>query len=60
MERAMLIHLEAFDWNCPQHITPRYTDGEIHAILEPLTTRRQILERENRELRERINTDGRY
>jgi hypothetical protein len=22
-ERAMLIRVEAFDWNCPQHITPR-------------------------------------
>jgi predicted pyridoxine 5'-phosphate oxidase superfamily flavin-nucleotide-binding protein len=24
-ERAILIHVEASDWNCPQHITPRYT-----------------------------------
>ena len=22
-ERAILIHVEGFDWNCPQHITPR-------------------------------------
>ena len=26
-ERALLVHLEAFDWNCPQHITPRFTDA---------------------------------
>jgi predicted pyridoxine 5'-phosphate oxidase superfamily flavin-nucleotide-binding protein len=23
--RAFLFHVHAFDWNCPQHITPRYT-----------------------------------
>jgi predicted pyridoxine 5'-phosphate oxidase superfamily flavin-nucleotide-binding protein len=28
VERAVVISVEAFDWNCPQHITPRYTDGE--------------------------------
>lgn len=32
VERAMLIHLEAFDWNCPQHITPRYTVEEFAAL----------------------------
>lgn len=24
VERAFVIRVEAFDWNCPQHITPRY------------------------------------
>ena len=28
-ERAMKVRLEAFDWNCPQHITPRYSAAEI-------------------------------
>ncbi|MBT6150231.1 MAG: pyridoxamine 5'-phosphate oxidase [Gemmatimonadetes bacterium] len=28
IERAFLFHVEAFDWNCPQHITPRYTEQE--------------------------------
>lgn len=28
VERAVLIFLEGFDWNCPQHITPRFTEGE--------------------------------
>jgi len=31
VERAVIITVEAFDWNCPQHITPRYTDTEIEA-----------------------------
>ena len=29
IERAIIFHVEAFDWNCPQHITPRYTLEEI-------------------------------
>ena len=29
VERGMLITVEAFDWNCPQHITPRYTLAEL-------------------------------
>jgi ferredoxin-NADP reductase/predicted pyridoxine 5'-phosphate oxidase superfamily flavin-nucleotide-binding protein len=31
IERAVIISVEAFDWNCPQHITPRYTAAEIEA-----------------------------
>jgi len=28
IERVMYIDVVAFDWNCPQHITPRYTNDE--------------------------------
>jgi predicted pyridoxine 5'-phosphate oxidase superfamily flavin-nucleotide-binding protein len=31
VERAVVITIEAFDWNCPQHITPRYTEAEFAA-----------------------------
>jgi ferredoxin-NADP reductase/predicted pyridoxine 5'-phosphate oxidase superfamily flavin-nucleotide-binding protein len=31
VERAVIITVEAFDWNCPQHITPRWTRAEIEA-----------------------------
>ncbi|WP_076408501.1 2Fe-2S iron-sulfur cluster-binding protein [Shewanella sp. UCD-KL12] len=31
VERAFIIHVEAFDWNCPKHITPRYSEKEIVA-----------------------------
>lgn len=34
-ERMLLLHVEACDWNCPQHITPRYTTDEINAVLAP-------------------------
>lgn len=33
IERIFHIDLVAFDWNCPQHITPRYTIEEIRDIL---------------------------
>lgn len=32
-ERMLLLHVKAFDWNCPQHITPRYTLDEINGLL---------------------------
>jgi predicted pyridoxine 5'-phosphate oxidase superfamily flavin-nucleotide-binding protein len=36
-ERAYLIDVVGFDWNCPQHITPRFTQAEIAAVIQPLT-----------------------
>ena len=34
IEHVVVIAVEAFDWNCPQHITPRFTEDEIAAILD--------------------------
>lgn len=31
VERGVLIDIAALDWNCPQHITPRFTVEEIQA-----------------------------
>jgi hypothetical protein len=36
VERGFLIHVEAYDWNCPQHITPRYTESQIEELMTPL------------------------
>ncbi len=36
VERGYLIEIEAFDWNCPQHITPRYTEAQIDELIEPI------------------------
>jgi hypothetical protein len=44
VERGFLIHIEAFDWNCPQHITPRYSDGEVEATIAPLLQQIEDLE----------------
>jgi len=50
-ERAIVIHVEAFDWNCQQHITPRYSEAELAKILEPMRRRLEFLEAENEQLR---------
>jgi predicted pyridoxine 5'-phosphate oxidase superfamily flavin-nucleotide-binding protein len=51
IERVFVIHVEAFDWNCPQHITPRYTAEEIQEAVRPLEERLRALEQENATLR---------
>ena len=51
VERAFVLRLEAFDWNCPQHITPRFTEAEIAAASARLTERLAELEAENERLR---------
>ncbi len=53
-ERAILLHLEAFDWNCPQHITPRFTEAELAEAMSPIRRRIAQLEAENKALRERL------
>jgi predicted pyridoxine 5'-phosphate oxidase superfamily flavin-nucleotide-binding protein len=50
-ERIFRLRLEAFDWNCPQHITPRFTEKEVAAAVRPLQDRLAELERENADLR---------
>ena len=53
-ERALILHLEAFDWNCPQHITPRFTQSELAEALAPVRERLAALEAENKTLREKL------
>lgn len=36
IERAFIIRVEAWDWNCPQHITARYTDADLERLIAPL------------------------
>jgi predicted pyridoxine 5'-phosphate oxidase superfamily flavin-nucleotide-binding protein len=50
-ERAVLIHVEAYDWNCQQHITPRFTQDEVEGALAPVRRRLAALEEENARLR---------
>jgi predicted pyridoxine 5'-phosphate oxidase superfamily flavin-nucleotide-binding protein len=57
VERVMLIRVEAFDWNCPQHITPRYTADEIQDALKPIEERLHKLEQENQRLRKQLVPD---
>ncbi len=46
VERGFLIKVEGFDWNCPQHITERFTLDEVRAMTAPLTSRIAELEAE--------------
>ena len=32
IERLVIFTIQAYDWNCPQHITPRYTAEEIETL----------------------------
>jgi predicted pyridoxine 5'-phosphate oxidase superfamily flavin-nucleotide-binding protein len=56
VERIYRLRLEAFDWNCPQHITPRFTEAEVTAAVAPLRERLAQLEQENGVLRAKIDT----
>jgi predicted pyridoxine 5'-phosphate oxidase superfamily flavin-nucleotide-binding protein len=44
VERFILITVEAFDWNCPQHVTPRFTLAELEKLVTPLNARIAELE----------------
>ena len=44
IERAFLVDVVAFDWNCPQHITPRFTPEDIESYVAPLQNRIATLE----------------
>lgn len=51
IEHLALIEVEAFDWNCPQHITPRFTQAEIENAVRPLHERIARLDAELAALR---------
>jgi uncharacterized protein len=53
-ERVLLFHLDAFDWNCPQHITPRFSEEEVAQALLPMRKRMTELEAENKALRDKL------
>lgn len=44
VERAVVLTVEATDWNCPQHITPRFTEADIVETIAPLRERLNFLE----------------
>ncbi|WP_104656199.1 pyridoxamine 5'-phosphate oxidase family protein [Ralstonia insidiosa] len=57
-ERIFRLHLASFDWNCPQHITPRFTEQEVSDAVRPLRDQLARLETENAELRARLANPG--
>ena len=58
IERAVVLHVEAFDWNCPQHITPRYTIEEVKQMSQPIYEQIEKLEAETKRLKTGNKTEN--
>ncbi len=54
LERVFRLRLKNFDWNCSQHITPRFTEQNVNAAVRPLRDRLVQLETENAGLRSQL------
>ena len=37
VQRVIVVEVVAFDWNCSQHITPRWTEAEVRAVMGTTT-----------------------
>lgn len=59
VERIVRLHLQAFDWNCPQHITPRFSEQELAPAWAQLQRQLAALQAENAELRQQLDGTGR-
>lgn len=44
VERGMVVRLAGFDWNCPQHIPPRFSVAEVEAATRAMMARIEELE----------------
>jgi predicted pyridoxine 5'-phosphate oxidase superfamily flavin-nucleotide-binding protein len=56
-ERMMVFDVEAYDWNCPQHIIPRYTVEDMEEIYTSQLEYIKKLEAEIKTLRAEIDRD---
>ncbi len=54
VERAVLITVSAFDWNCPQYIKPRFTQDELVEALAPIRQEMALLRAESGRLRRQV------
>lgn len=55
-ERAVIITVEAFDWNCPQHIPQRFTLDEITEAEAPVLAELKKLQAENARLKAQLKS----
>ncbi|UPK68836.1 pyridoxamine 5'-phosphate oxidase family protein [Chitinophaga filiformis] len=53
-ERMMIFHIKAYDWNCPQHITPRFTEAEIAELISSRDRQIQQLEQQVTDLKKKL------
>lgn len=57
-ERAVIINVEAFDWNCPQHIPILSSAGEIESTLSKLRAEIAHLTAQNIELKSKLKSSN--
>ena len=36
VERGFILHVDAWDWNCSQHITPRFNENDVKSTIDQL------------------------
>jgi ferredoxin-NADP reductase/predicted pyridoxine 5'-phosphate oxidase superfamily flavin-nucleotide-binding protein len=58
VERGFIIKIEGFDWNCPQHITPRFSEDQIQKLLDPLILENKELKAQQISTQRTSNTLG--
>jgi predicted pyridoxine 5'-phosphate oxidase superfamily flavin-nucleotide-binding protein len=58
VERAVLVTVASYDWNCPQHITPRYSLDELDPRVRNLVSEVDDLRAENSLLRAQLAATG--
>lgn len=51
VEHALIFSIAAFEWNCPAHITPRYSEAQIAPGIRDLHDQIALLEAEVKRLR---------
>jgi ferredoxin-NADP reductase/predicted pyridoxine 5'-phosphate oxidase superfamily flavin-nucleotide-binding protein len=58
VERGFIIKIEGFDWNCPKHITPRFSEDQIKKLLDPLILENKELKAQQVTTQRMSNTLG--
>jgi predicted pyridoxine 5'-phosphate oxidase superfamily flavin-nucleotide-binding protein len=51
IERGMMIAIEAFDWNCSQHIPDRYSEADVRQVVSAMQDKIAALEDELKRLK---------
>jgi predicted pyridoxine 5'-phosphate oxidase superfamily flavin-nucleotide-binding protein len=57
-ERAFFIDVIGWEWNCSQHITPRFTEAEISAAIRPMADELNQLRAEVAALHARLSGEA--
>jgi len=55
IERALIITVEAVEWNCPQHITPRFTESDVQGMIATVLEENQSLKQQLQKLQQSLS-----